>query len=131
MSWLHRYAPRATPWRDKRRQRLEIDGHKCRTCGHDGSIWQLEIHHISYERWGDEDVEKDLITLCEPCHKAITDVIRRRRYGDYVNVEFEDLVPTVTTRIEVNTYGMANIDLSVEFIGSVTDAFRPDGGSDE
>lgn len=126
MSWLHRYAPRATPWRDKRKQRLEIDKHKCRTCGHDGSTWQLEIHHISYERYGDEDVEKDLITLCSSCHKAITESIRRRVYADrYIGLEFEDLVPTVTTRIEVN-YGMANFELSVDFIGSDVASQRSD-----
>lgn len=78
MSWLHRYAPRATPWRDKRRQRLEIDGHKCRTCGHDGSIYQLEVHHVSYERFGDEDVENDLITLCSACHWAVEESKARR-----------------------------------------------------
>lgn len=132
MSSRHRYATRATPWRDKREQRLEIDGHKCRTCGHDGSVWQLEIHHISYDRYGDEDVENDLITLCEPCHKAITSSIRRRVYADrYIGLEFEDLIPTVTTRVEVSTYGMANFELSVEFVESPIDAFRPDRGSDE
>lgn len=81
MSWLHRYAPRATPWRDKRRQRLEIDGHKCRTCGHDGSTWQLEVHHVSHERFGNEDVEHDLITLCSSCHNAIEESKARRGMG--------------------------------------------------
>lgn len=131
MSSKHQYATRAVPWPEKRKQRLQVDGHKCRTCGHDGSTWGLEIHHISYDRWGDEDVENDLITLCSSCHKAITESIRRRVYADrYIGLEFEDLVPTVTTRVEVN-YGMANVELSVDFIGSVADAFRADGRSDE
>jgi hypothetical protein len=69
-------------WAEKRMARLEIDGHKCQTCFHDGAQWRLEVHHKTYERLGDEDVQKDLITLCCDCHAAITSVIRERRYAD-------------------------------------------------
>lgn len=67
-------------WVEKRAQRLVLDNHECQTCTHDGSVYQLEVHHRTYERFGEEDVEKDLITLCSECHEAITNVIRARRY---------------------------------------------------
>lgn len=65
-------------WFEKRDSRLRYDDSKCRTCG---SRVNLEVHHITYERLGDELLE-DLITLCKECHQAITSVIRRRRYND-------------------------------------------------
>lgn len=67
-------------WACKRAERLEIDGHQCQTCLHDGTLWRLEVHHKTYERLGDEDVARDLITLCCQCHEAVTSVIRSRRY---------------------------------------------------
>lgn len=63
-------------WRKKRQARLKMDGNKCRTCH---SKERLEIHHVTYERFGDEDLD-DLITLCRQCHEAITNSIRDRRY---------------------------------------------------
>lgn len=78
-------------WRATRAQRLAIDGHKCRTCGHDGSIWRLQVHHVSYVRLGVEDVQQDLITLCSSCHSAITEAERRRRKARALAPVFEDL----------------------------------------
>ena len=68
-------------WGEKRQERLQIDDYMCQTCCHDGSNWPLEVHHKTYERFGNENVLTDLITLCRQCHNAVTDVIRRRRYG--------------------------------------------------
>lgn len=96
-------------WACKRAERLEIDGHKCQTCLHDGTLWRLEIHHKTYERLGDEDVLRDLITLCAQCHDAITNVIRSRRYdGKPVAVCF--VSDSFTSRKDVR-YGMDDIDL--------------------
>lgn len=66
-------------WRAVRAQRLAVDNHKCRTCGHTGETWALTVHHVSYARLGAEDVQEDLITLCSSCHSAITEAARRRR----------------------------------------------------
>ena len=63
-------------WKHKRLLRLKVDRFKCRTCG---ETENLECHHVTYDRLGNEDLE-DLITLCKACHKAITNVIRDRRY---------------------------------------------------
>ena len=98
MSWLHRCALRAVPWQVKRQQRLEIDGYRCRTCGHDGTTYPLQIHHVSYERFGNEDVEHDLITLCAACHRAIEDSKNRQGRGvrwALVSTEFEEIAGEV------------------------------------
>jgi len=64
-------------WRSLRLKVLERDQHCCQTCL---STDDLEVHHKTYVRLGNEDLE-DLITLCSECHEAITTVIRRRRYS--------------------------------------------------
>lgn len=55
-------------WAKKRSERLKLDGFKCALCGFTRA---LEVHHINYERFGDEDVSRDLITLCKKCHNEI------------------------------------------------------------
>ena len=112
-------------WAAKRALRLAIDSHRCRTCGHNGEVWPLQVHHISYERLGNEDEQNDLITLCASCHEAITGVIRSRRY-DSRSYDVQPVSTTITTRIEVH-YGMANTQVQVDFIGSAADAQRANG----
>lgn len=56
-------------WRKKSAERKKIDGDRCqhprvRLCFNGG----LQVHHLHYRNIGDEDVENDLITLCETCH---------------------------------------------------------------
>jgi hypothetical protein len=114
-------------WAAKRQERLALDNHRCRTCGHDGTLWRLEVHHVSYRGFGgDEDVENDLITLCASCHDAITNVIRSRK-----NEGRDYEVPTVSTTIilrqEYNTYGMADTTVSVDIIERRTVPQRADG----
>ena len=83
MSWTagyHKYISSSPVWAAKREARLKIDGKRCQTCHHDGSDYRLEVHHATYDNFGHEDVENDLITLCVRCHNAITSVTRQRRY---------------------------------------------------
>lgn len=55
-------------WQEKAKQRRSLDGNKCHICGsHDN----LQVHHITYERLGREDIEHDLITLCKDCHEIV------------------------------------------------------------
>lgn len=88
-------------WCEKRTQRLVIDNYECQTCLHDGSVYQLEVHHKTYERFGEEDVEKDLITLCSECHEAITNVIRARRYKNK-DLGCNYIVPTSHKRKDID-----------------------------
>lgn len=55
-------------WEAKREKRMCMDDYQCQKCG---KAYNLEVHHKRYpEVWGEEDV-KDLITLCDSCHKKI------------------------------------------------------------
>jgi 5-methylcytosine-specific restriction endonuclease McrA len=55
-------------WQKKRSERLKIDNYKCQRCGYS---YCLQVHHLNYDTLGHEDVYKDLITLCRPCHEEI------------------------------------------------------------
>lgn len=56
---------RSKTWKDKRKEVLKRDGHKCCHCG---SLYgDLQIHHVTYIRLGAELLE-DLLTLCDACH---------------------------------------------------------------
>lgn len=67
-------------WAEKRNARLKLDGYKCAKCGFTRA---LEVHHINYERFGDEDVSRDLITLCKKCHQEIED--QKRKTNPIIN----------------------------------------------
>lgn len=55
-------------WRKKAEARKEIDGHKCALCG---KTEGLQVHHIHYRTFMNENVEQDLITLCKDCHYGV------------------------------------------------------------
>lgn len=50
-------------WQDKRAQCIAHHGDKCIKCGD----FPVDIHHLTYERLGDELME-DIIPLCRECH---------------------------------------------------------------
>lgn len=54
-------------WKEVRNDRIFLDGYKCRMCG---SAMNLVVHHITYERVPNEDMD-DLITLCRDCHNRL------------------------------------------------------------
>lgn len=51
-------------WKYKRETRKNLDNYRCNKCPR---VNDLNVHHITYERLGDELME-DLITLCGHCH---------------------------------------------------------------
>lgn len=53
-------------WHTKRQIALDDADHQCAICT---SETDLDVHHRTYDRLGDENPE-DLIVLCRPCHKA-------------------------------------------------------------
>lgn len=70
-------------WKQKRDAALERDGYRCRACDSDK---KLEVHHRTYVRRGNEDLN-DLTTLCESCHehfheKMSQDEIMERTYSE-------------------------------------------------
>lgn len=60
-------------WKRKRNKVIFRDGGQCKAIKNGkpcGSRKNLEVHHLSYERFGNE-LFSDLVTLCEDCHKTI------------------------------------------------------------
>lgn len=58
---------RSPEWEAKRQQALARAGRRCAGCGSDGSEDRLEVHHLTYERLGYEQLT-DLMVLCSLCH---------------------------------------------------------------
>lgn len=54
----------SSKWYYKRMDALEFHGKKCKACG---SVQKLDVHHLTYDRLGNEFLS-DLIILCRPCH---------------------------------------------------------------
>ena len=52
---------------------LHRDSYTCQCCGK--KHVRLEVHHIIFRSMGGTDDERNLITLCEKCHKAVHDGI--------------------------------------------------------
>lgn len=52
---------------------LHRDNYTCQCCGK--KHVRLEVHHIIFRSLGGTDDEKNLITLCEKCHKLVHDGI--------------------------------------------------------
>lgn len=65
-------------WKQKVQQRAEIDKYRCCMCGSAGTMTnKLQCHHISYRTIYHEDVYKDILTLCENCHKSVHTMMNR------------------------------------------------------
>lgn len=56
-------------WHLKRSQALSRADQKCGRCG---STEGLEVHHLTYERLGNEEPE-DLLVVCRSCHEKEDD----------------------------------------------------------
>lgn len=63
-------------WKAKRAEAIQFYGRHCARCGDNR---RLEVHHISYERLGREEMV-DLEVLCNSCHHNVheADVTRRK-----------------------------------------------------
>lgn len=54
-------------WQELRRSKVRAAGFRCERCR--ASNVRLDVHHLSYERWGYESRD-DLVVLCRGCHDA-------------------------------------------------------------
>jgi len=59
-------------WKVKRTQALMRAGYRCQTCGSCDTT--LDVHHNSYENYGDERPE-ELVVLCRSCHQKVHGVV--------------------------------------------------------
>ena len=55
----------STGWKERREEILERAGGRCESCGR--ASRKLEVHHLTYERWGHE-ADGDLTVTCPECH---------------------------------------------------------------
>jgi len=69
----------------KRRYRASLRPQDCGLCGTGENI---QIHHLTYERVGQEELA-DLVALCGDCHSMLH-VLERR--GDIEGLDFEGLI---------------------------------------
>jgi 5-methylcytosine-specific restriction endonuclease McrA len=74
-------------WKRKRQWALEFWGNRCSLCN---SPENLQVHHRTYERLGDEAIT-DLIVLCDGCHKRHHGIIETAQTtrADHVNTALE------------------------------------------
>ena len=59
-------------WYAKRGERLFIDNYRCAMCG---TTHHLHVHHKTYINLKNENVQDDLITVCNRCHEKIHNLI--------------------------------------------------------
>jgi 5-methylcytosine-specific restriction endonuclease McrA len=57
-------------WTQLRRRILDRDGWTCQKCNLVSFNGGLHVHHIIHKKNGGTEIEENLITLCNPCHKA-------------------------------------------------------------
>lgn len=113
----------SSEWRAKRKERLGIDNSRCAVCW---SKEKLEVHHLTYENLGNEDVWNDLLTLCVKHHDIETDAHRRRKYS---KKEYKvDSVKSNLMRTEEILYGMEGTAVQASIYKPVFDALRNDCG---
>lgn len=58
-------------WQEKRKRALKKSDYRCQVCNTNSE--QLNVHHRTYERRGDE-IDSDLIVLCRSCHEKFHEI---------------------------------------------------------
>ncbi len=81
-------------WKNIRKKILRRDEDKCRICFKE---YYLHVHHIDYDRFNNKD--SNLVTVCEPCHRAIHKQGYRPWNDDY---------PAPWDKKEVDEYNQEN-----------------------
>jgi len=81
-------------WAEIRNRILKRDSAACRICNKD---YTLHVHHIDWDRSNNKD--SNLVTLCEPCHRAV----HREGYKPW-NHDY----PAPWNKQEINAYNQEN-----------------------
>lgn len=93
---------------------MEIDGYQCVMCGCRGTTTiPLEVHHITYRNIGNEDVYKDLLTLCRSCHRNVHIMMNRTTGYNADGTPkrgWKDDIPDYTVHV-FSLSGDSNIDI--------------------
>lgn len=76
-NWYKDIYLKSDHWRKVANERLKLDGYTCQMCGSRGTTGNnLEVHHWNYNYWN-EDVAKELISLCDACHLQVHRLLMR------------------------------------------------------
>ena len=59
---------RSNEWQKIRERIIHDRRYKCEKCGFDK---KLHVHHVTYIRFGGNELDEDLKLLCKKCHKKI------------------------------------------------------------
>jgi 5-methylcytosine-specific restriction endonuclease McrA len=55
-------------WKHIRGLKLDLASHRCEKCGVGDP---LDVHHLTYDRFGGDELLTDLQVLCRDCHEAV------------------------------------------------------------
>lgn len=87
----------SSEWRRLRRDALVRARHRCAICGRANA--RLEVHHISYDRFGGDERPDDLLVCCPPCHQAQDS----QRVADMEDSRWDRRVEGMLRRIDPGT----------------------------
>jgi hypothetical protein len=76
MREAHKRYLNSPEWQERSNRAKSIAGYKCQRCP---SKINLHVHHLTYERWGEEPLD-DLCVLCALCHRDAH--FRNPEWGD-------------------------------------------------
>lgn len=81
-------------WREKADKRLGIDKYKCQMCGCEGTPQNpLQVHHLTYHNIYNENIDKDLVTLCKVCHTHVHNMMNRVTNSETGQRGWKDTLP--------------------------------------
>jgi hypothetical protein len=60
---------RSAEWRERAIDCKQTANQICADCKQKYELWELQAHHVTYERLGNER-PGDLVCLCDGCHKG-------------------------------------------------------------
>ncbi len=82
-NWYRNEYLKSEHWRTIAKKRMEIDKGLCQMCGSRGTSGNpLQVHHWGYKNLWHEDVETQLITLCDCCHLQTHRLLMRPTSAD-------------------------------------------------
>ena len=58
---------KSNEWKERRKHLMEQADWICSKCGKKAT----QLHHISYDNIGEEELDDDVIALCKDCHDEI------------------------------------------------------------
>lgn len=72
--WYAEYL-KSDHWRRLRERKLIRAEYRCQKCGeealmYEGGCYNLQVHHLTYERCPNNELFSDLEVLCQACHQA-------------------------------------------------------------